>query len=356
MHSLLSQLQTHLIKLPLKPEETAAISSAIDTVLADARLLETAKNVYHALFEQEKLLDREEIIQWQEPYTEEALGCHLLYTIVMFARAYELTAFKRYVYNNEALDFFAPLLRHFRGNVERYCSVGLQEVKRFWAYCYLKPISFELGRLAFEITEYPYQFHVYQDPVTGETVPVALAGLRFDEAGLPDNDGSFVTSLEQTANAVIGYTYTNDGHIDFEKKTFYNHSCVLNNTDMAIAVHMPGNEKLSAEAVTASLEGAKAFFAQYFPKLDYKAFICSSWLMSTELKAFLSEDSNIMKLQKRFRITLAFQNDFSLFDNIFCVPKCPIEELIPQNRFQREVLQMIKNGGSLYSGRGYILK
>jgi len=356
MNCLLTQLKARLADLDLKEEEAAAIATAVDTVLADARLLEVAQSLYHALFVQEKLLDRESITQWQDAYGEETIGCHMLFTVIMFARAYELTASKHYVYDNEALNFFAPLLRHFRGNVETYDSVGLQEVKRFWTYCYLKPIFFELGRLAFEITEYPYQFHVYQDPATGKTFPVALAGLRFDEAGLPDNDGSFVTTLEKNGDTLSGYTYTSDGHIDFEKKTFHNYTCVLNNTDMALAIHMPGNKKLSEDAVTKSLEGAKQFFATYFPNLNYKAFISSSWLLDTGLSAVLKEDSNIMKMQKRFRIVLSAKNNGPLFNNVFGVNKCPIEELVPRNRFQTELLQRIKDGGSLYSGRGYILK
>lgn len=356
MNCLLPQLKEYLVELDLKKEEAAAIAAAIDAVFADARLLEVAQELYHTLFVQEKLQSRESVIQWQNTYAEETIGCNMLFTVVMFARAYELTASKRYVYDSKPLNFFAPLLRHFRGNVQSFDSVGLQDVKRFWCYCYLKPIFFELGRLAFEITEYPYQFRVYQDPATGETFPVALAGLRFDEAGLPDNEGSFVTTLEENGEVLSGYTYTSDGRIDFEKKTFYNHSCVLSDKDMAIAVHIPGSDKLSADAVTKSLEGAERFLETYFPDLHYKAFICSSWLLDTGLQAFLKEDSNILKFQKRFHIALTSKNNSPLFKNIFGVNKCSLEELVPRNRFQMELLQRIKDGGSLYSGRGYILK
>lgn len=356
MQSLLPQLKDYLVELDLKKEEAAAISAAIDAVSADRGLLEAAQELYHTLFVQEKLLDRESVIQWQNAYAEATIGCHMLFTVVMFARAYELNATKHYVYDSESLNFFVPLLRHFRSNVESYDSVGLQDVKRFWTYCYLKPICFELGRLAIEITEYPYQFHVYQDSNTGETFPVALADQRFDEAGLPDKEGSFVTTLEKNGEALSGYTYTSDGRIDFQKKTFYNHSCVLNNEDMAIAVHVPGSDKLSADAVTKSLEGAERFLETYFPDLHYKAFICSSWLLDTGLRAFLKEDSNILQFQKRFRIALSSKNNSPLFKNIFGVNRCPLEELVPQNRFQTEILQRIKDGGSLYSGRGYILK
>ncbi|MBQ3530014.1 MAG: hypothetical protein IJA47_05940 [Oscillospiraceae bacterium] len=356
MNALLPQLKGYLSELDIKKEEAAAISAAVDAVSADTGLLEAAQELYRTLFVQEKLLDRESVIQWQDPCAEATIGSHMLFTVVMFVRAYELNATKRYVYDGKPLNFFAPLLRHFRGNVQTFDSVGLQDVKRFWCYCYLKPIFFELGRLAFEITEYPYQFHVYQDTNTGETFPVALAGLRFDEAGLPDSEGSFVTTLEKNGEAISGYTYTSDGRIDFNKKTFYNQSCVLNNEDMAIAVHIPGSDKLSADAVTKSLEGAERFLKTYFPALHYKAFICSTWLLDTGLQAFLKEDSNILQFQKRFRIVLSAKSNTPLFKNIFGVNKCPIEELVPRNRFQAELLQRIKDGGSLYSGRGYILK
>jgi hypothetical protein len=283
-------------------------------------------------------------------------GTGMIFAVVMFLRAFILTSTQAYIYNGEAINFFAPVVRQYGINLKRNGVFGLVGVQRFWTYSYLRPISFELGRLAFEIMDYNYGYDVWLDPKTGKSYPVALPDERFDENGLPDSEGSFCTTLSYDGETLTGYTYKNDGTLDFEIKTFKGYKCVLKGGDKVVAVHMPGNAKLNEEAVSASLNGAKKFFDTYFKNLNYKAFVSSSWLLDTGLRKILNEDSNIVKLQNRFRIALAFKNDFSLFDNIFEVPKCPIEELIPKNRFQKEILEMIKGGRSLYSGRGYILK
>lgn len=351
----LRKLYDYLPSLALPEDASHEVSSAVSKCIADDKLMDAVEKYYKDFFVAEKEYGRE-ISEITDSYTDSKLGAGMIFTVVIFLRAFILTSEKTFIYNKEAVNFFNPVIRHYLLNIKRNNSFGFMNVQRFWAYCYLRPTSFELGRLAFEIMDYNYGYEVWLDPKTGKSYPVALQGERFDENGLPDSEGSFCTTLSYDGETLTGYTYKNDGTLDFEIKTFKGYKCVLKGGDKVVAVHMPGNARLSEEAVSASLIGAKEFFDTYFNNLDYKAFVSSSWLLDTGLRKILKEDSNIVKLQKRFRIALAFKNNFSLFDNIFEVPRCPIEELIPKNRFQKEVLEMIKGGRSLYSGRGYILK
>lgn len=351
----LKKLEKELLLLPIEENIAKEIQKAVNKCINDVSLSEAVKKYYEDFFVSEREYGRE-IALLSDEYTDKKLGEGMIFTVVIFLRAFILTSEKRFIYQKEAVNFFNPVIRHYLLNIKRNNSFGFMDVQRYWAYCYLRPTSFELGRLAFEIINYNYGYQVWQNPETGESIPVALPDQRFDENGLPDSEGFFKTTLSYDGENLTGYTYKNDGTLCFEIKTFKGYKCVLKGGDKVIAVHMPGNAKLSEEAVSSSLLGAKEFFDTYFKALNYKAFVSSSWLLDTGLRKILKEDSNIVKLQNRFRIALAFKNDFSLFDNIFEVPKCPIEELVPQNRFQKEVLEMIKGGRSLYSGRGYILK
>lgn len=352
----LQKLHEHIPGLALDSNEASAVSSAVKKCIDDELISESVNKYYNEFFLSEKEFTQSEISEIIDSYADEKLGESMIFTVVFFLRAFILTKSKAFISNGEALDFFAPVTRQLGVAFHRNGSFGMMNAQRFYTYCYLRPIAFELGRLAFEIINYNYGFEVWVNPETGESFPIALSGRNFDENGLPDAEGSFETTYEYDGETLIGYTYKEDGRLDFEKKSFCGLTCALKQGDKAISVHMPGSAKLSEDAVTASFENAKVFFDKYFPELDYKAFVSSSWLLDTNLRSFLKEDSNIMKLQKRFRIALAFKNDFSLFDNVFNVPRCPLEELAPTNRFQKEILEMVKSGGSLYSGRGYILK
>lgn len=62
-------------------------------------------------------------------------------------------------------------------------------------------------------------------------------------------------------------------------------------------VHIPEGEKLEKEKCEESFRKALEFF-----KGEYQYFDCKSWLLSTNLKSILGEDSNIIQFQNLFEI------------------------------------------------------
>ena len=67
-----------------------------------------------------------------------------------------------------------------------------------------------------------------------------------------------------------------------------------------VELHIPRGEKLSPEAVDASLIQGKAFVATYFPDYSYEYLTCLSWLLDDKLKELLPESSNIIQFGNRF--------------------------------------------------------
>ena len=103
-----------------------------------------------------------------------------------------------------------------------------------------------------------------------------------------------------------------------------------------------------------SFEMAEKFFAKYFPDFDYKNYSCSSWLLADNLKLFLSENSNILKFQKLFKIVNTFESD-SILDFMFKygiknreeLRECPAE-----SAFAKKVKNYALEGGKLYAAFG----
>lgn len=62
-------------------------------------------------------------------------------------------------------------------------------------------------------------------------------------------------------------------------------------------VHIPEGEPLSDEACEEAFRKADAFFGK-----EYKAYVCTSWLVSPEIKKLVSPQSNIAKFQARFHV------------------------------------------------------
>ena len=66
--------------------------------------------------------------------------------------------------------------------------------------------------------------------------------------------------------------------------------------------HIQQGADLRPESVNLSFKMAKAFFAEYFPKEQYKAFLCYSWMLYPPMQMYLSGTSNIRQFAGSFRI------------------------------------------------------
>lgn len=79
--------------------------------------------------------------------------------------------------------------------------------------------------------------------------------------------------------------------------------------DNVVELHIPRGEKLSPEAVTASMERGKVFLQTYFPDFTYDYFTCISWLLDETLQQYLPEDSNIIRFGNLFDRVFSQESD-----------------------------------------------
>lgn len=69
-----------------------------------------------------------------------------------------------------------------------------------------------------------------------------------------------------------------------------------------INCHIQQGANLSPQAVVASFQSSKHFFTTCFPAVQYKAFLCYSWLLYPPMVKHLSEKSNIKQFAANFSI------------------------------------------------------
>ena len=329
MKNLLENAREYLQTLAVEQELKAALQEVLDAILQDPARLEKVRQMYQHFFDREEPLGRE--IAENANDISEGMLC----AAIFFARGVLLRQENRYELPEGSPDSLDQILSYMRKSKNAHGKYALLSTIRFWAYAYAYPCIFRLGRLEYEMGRFSYSYTVF-----------AENGKRH----------ALVTNtIKEENGTVTGCLYNEDGLEPGEYVTLQNPVCLLKHKDRALNVHVPGEGKLTEESVQASLDYAVEFFKKYFPQIAYKAFVCSSWLLNPGLKQFLGETSNILKFQNRFHIPFKRFNDFSLFSNIFQVSTCPLEELVPTNRFQKEVLDFVKAGGKLYSGQGYIL-
>jgi len=358
LRTVIEEMPQRLIRYQLAEKEEQAMLAYREMFLQNESLICQAETYYRMFFETEILPPDFDTLPDNDGQEQ-----GMLFAMVYFARC-ELFG--------EALEkqgIPAQFASHgpwhfcdlFRRNQRCYGTYGFQGMYREGMVKYVKPKTFTIGRLSFEMNVFHGPYVVYKNRYNGRLVHLAIAGLNYLENGkqAPKNDKEkyFTTELVE-GMTIKGNTFHADGTLNFETVSLdgKEYEKVLGDGDPVLSVHIPGNDKMTPELVADAFKRARDFFETYYKDKAFKAFVCSSWLLDTGLTRFLKPDSNIMKFQQEFTIALSFVNTFAIYWNIFGVENfLPYEELVPENRFQQQVLDWVKSGEHLYSGNGFIL-
>ncbi len=92
---------------------------------------------------------------------------------------------------------------------------------------------------------------------------------------------------------------------------------LLPNDTPVLNCHIQKGADLRPRSVEASFQNAKLFFEKYFPTVQYKAFLCYSWLLYPPMLQHLSERSNIKQFAKNFSIIGSCHDPEQAIENLF---------------------------------------
>lgn len=84
-----------------------------------------------------------------------------------------------------------------------------------------------------------------------------------------------------------------------------------------INCHIQHGADLSTKAVKASFSDAHALFKKIYPKTNFKAILCYSWLLYPDMLNLLPETSNIKAFAKNFEIISSVNDNEQAFENLF---------------------------------------
>ena len=84
-----------------------------------------------------------------------------------------------------------------------------------------------------------------------------------------------------------------------------------------INCHVQQGADLSTEEISKSFSDAQALFAKIYPKIEFKAFLCYSWLLYPDMTKLLPENSRIKAFAENFEIIGKVQDNEQAFENLF---------------------------------------
>lgn len=268
--------------------------------------------------------------------------------------------FKRFIKTYDlSEDFLNVYYRKYRGscesNIRSNGTYGLCKLSQF-VYTFAYPLNVPIGRLNYQILSFKNYCELYEDE-NGKRFFIALPNYTYDETGHQNRDSDFVPIYQKEGDILTGHTFDELGLLVKEPQTFDLKKIkkLLGPEDKVITIHIPGGSKLTPESVDQSIAEADKFFSKCFAKFHFKAIVCQTWFLDTQLREILNDTSNMIKFQKRFDLVMAGDNNLhSLFEHVFGVNRTEIDDLKPMNKFQQDMVDRAKAGKKMYWAFGVL--
>lgn len=141
------------------------------------------------------------------------------------------------------------------------------------------------------------------------------------------------------------------GRLEFEKiqleKDYPFKGGVLNAGTPALSVHIPEGEPMTPDACKDSFAQAKRFFSE-----EYRYCYCYSWLLETELRKLLPEESNIICFQRLFTVVETIRPHPMAIERVFGEVSEDAGQYAEKTCLQRSLKQHLLSGNQIGIGVG----
>jgi GNAT-like C-terminal domain len=221
-----------------------------------------------------------------------------------------------------------------------------------WVPSWLRTLAsglYWLGRLEFVLMTFAYPQRVYRHRQTGEVIALAEAGERFSDEGVAVGPLTWVSTLIETDDAIVGTPLSPQGYAlrQVVRLPRNEWDLVLKAGDPVLDLHVPGEEPLTIDALREAHTQAATFFDHYYPERPFVAYTCDSWLFSPLLEEMLGPDSNIVRWQ---------QEGYLLPDDSEGEDLVGLAEAPRDTRLRRALTDRLAQGKLLYCGRYLFLR
>lgn len=121
---------------------------------------------------------------------------------------------------------------------------------------------------------------------------------------------------------------------------------------IVIGIHIPSDADFSPSTVDKSLINAKMFFAEYYPNLANAEYRCHSWLLDSQIKDMIRQNSNIISFQNRFEIFDKGEIGTDFIEWLYNTESTDYNALPESTSLQRNMKIHLLSGGVIYNAYG----
>lgn len=271
------------------------------------------------------------------------------------------------------LDTFSDFAIWMNNYKQQHGVWGLGEVG--WMCNHFTGRLYRIGRLQYKPKPFVFKDRIVRHRHTGETKALAADNVRYDTDGYryrvpirdveadheyvsdagSDSSGAPADALD--AREIVGRPFDALGRTATEpvRLPADEWEIVLEHGSDVLEVHIPQGEKLSHEACAASYKQAKRFFTARYPERSFRAFVCSTWLLSPQFRSFLPPESNIMRFQSDYYVLPEMEDDTQMFERVFGAKPEKLSAAPRDTALRKAILDYYEAGGRTNKASGIIL-
>lgn len=143
------------------------------------------------------------------------------------------------------------------------------------------------------------------------------------------------------------------GRLQFQKvKSPIDYKDIVKKGDTVISCHIPSGSPLDMEKVRKSFDTAYEFFGGDGGKM---AFFCDSWLLYPPQYELYPEGANLRKFCDIWDVAEQRDENHDFWRVFYKPENTDLYTIEPQNRFEKNLLKHLKNGGSMGCGRAMFI-
>ena len=232
-----------------------------------------------------------------------------------------------------------------------------------WICCVIRDRLIHIGRLKYDMPCCCMTgFRVYRNKtgelkILADNLQIHHSGRVFGSAGCADSEGSFLAEIQETDTTVTGHP-SKDGLVAKETITLDKSAweLCLSESDPVLRIHIPPGGNFDRKTLADTYARTREVMANCYPDKPFKAFYCTSWLMSRDLHEVLKPESNILGFQADYTPIPLQGGDATTFSFVFGDTAITREQVpsLPENTsLQRAIKKRYLDGEYIRQGAGF---
>lgn len=273
---------------------------------------------------------------------------YLFYLLVVIAKLEDLKSFynENNIPENIYYDTLSDISTWVNNHKNKTGDIGISQFN--WLYNHISGKLFKIGRLQYMKIPFKGDVMLFRQVSTGYPLLLSYGDIKYDFLGNKTENNEDFTSTFIESDITITANPIREGKCQRDPITINkcDYTLEIKKDTPLLDMHIQEGENLDISKCIDSMKEAIRFYYKYFNGEVIKGFTCTSWLLNSNFKEILPENSNIRKFSSMFyNYPIAF-NDDQIYLRVFNGKKDinVLRSIENQSSLQKSIIEGLDQG------------